>query len=452
MYSIRGPEMFAYLSWYYGNSRIMQSVLDSQGVEIDAARLTLEEILKQAYVDTATWGLELWEKELAVTPPEGAELALRRALVNAKLLRPAIMTPEQIQAIINQFVAGKTARVIQIPKTYTFRVDIPLGDLLWKVEMRQALEEAKPAHLGYAIRYTVFSGLDEKAAISEDFAAQMALLLSDHYPWPGLRFDGSWALHDISKLDGAWPLDAARHLDHRLPVPPGVRLDSKVDVLGPLLLRASGMREAPEAKRTLDGRWTLDGRHLLGNNPAPIDASGDLIVRRYRRLDGKWNLDGGDKNLLDGSFLLDGRAPLDGGGNRLGVRQYADRIDGALKLQHIEKFSPSSEKHPAFMEEMNVIDQGAVLRQRLSFTDKTALKPGLNAEYALDGTVLLGENMIPHELGGALLISQAKRLDGTWPLDGGVVIQLDGTWILNGNILLTGGGKRLEIIRRNEKL
>ena len=60
--------------------------------------------------------------------------------------------------------------------------------------------------------------------------------------------------------------------------------------------------------------------------------------------------------------------------------------------------------------------------------------------------------MIPHELGGALLISQAKRLDGTWPLDGGVVIQLDGTWILNGNILLTGGGKRLEIIRRNEKL
>ena len=452
MYSVRGPEMFAYLSWYYGNSRIMQSVLDSQGVEIDAARLTLEEILKQAYVDTATWGLDLWEKELAVTPPQGAELALRRALVNAKLLRPAIMTPEQIQAIINQFVAGKTAKVIEIPKTYTFRVDIPLGDLLWKVEMRQALEEAKPAHLGYAIRYTVFSGLDEKAAISEDFAAQMALLLSDHYPWPGLRFDGSWALHDISKLDGTWPLDAACHLDHRLPVPPGVRLDSKVDVLGPLLLRASGMHEAPEAKRTLDGRWTLDGHHLLGNNPAPIDASGDLVVRRYRRLDGKWNLDGGDKNLLDGSFLLDGRAPLDGGGNRLGVRQYADRIDGTLKLQHIEKFSPMSERHPAFVEMISAMDHPPILRQKISFTSKATRVAALDAEYYINGTIKLGENAIPQELGGTLLISQAKRLDGTWPLNGGATIRLNGFWVLNGEKLLTGGGTRLEIARRHEKL
>ena len=223
MYSIRGKEMFASLSWYYGNSRIMQSVLDSQGFEIDSARTALEEILKQYYADTADWGIERWEKELAVTPPENADIALRRALVKAKLLRPAVMTPAQIQAIINQFVLGQSARVIEIPQTYTFRIDIPLGDLLWKTEMRQALEEAKPAHLSYAIRYTVFSGLDDTAAMGEDFAAQMALLLKDYYPWPGLRLDGSWSLHDVSKLDGTWSLDAARRRDHRIPVPPGVQ-------------------------------------------------------------------------------------------------------------------------------------------------------------------------------------------------------------------------------------
>lgn len=444
--------MFSYQAWYYGNSRIIQSVLDSQGVEIDAARMALEESLKQVYANTAEWGLEKWEKELAVTPPEGAELALRQALVKTKLLRPAVMTPAQIQAVINQFIAGRTAKVVEIPKAYTFRIDIPLGDLLWKAEMRQALEEAKPAHLGYAIRYTVFSGLDETATISEDFAAQMALLINDHYPWPGLRFDGSWALHDISKLDGTWPLDTARRLDHRLPVPPGVRLDSKVDVLGPLLLRASGMREAPEAKRTLDGRWILDGRQLLGNNPAPIDASGDLIVRRYRRLDGKWSLDGGDKNLLDGSFLLDGRATLDGGGNRLGVRQYIDRIDGRLVLQHIEKFNPMSERHPAFSETISAIDQSPILRQKLSFTSKATRVAALDAEYYIDGTIKLGENAIPQEFGGALLISRAKRLDGTWPLNGGVTVRLNGIWVLNGEKLLTGGGTRLEIARRHEKL
>lgn len=451
MYSIRGKEMFAYLSWYYGNSRIMQSVQDSQGFEIDSARMALEEILKQYYADTASWGIERWEKELAVTPPENADIALRRALVKAKLLRPAVMTPTQIQAIINQFVLGQSARVIEIPQTYTFRIDIPLGDLLWKNEMRQALEEAKPAHLGYAIRYTVFSGLDDTATMGEDFAAQMALLLKDYYPWPGLRLDGSWSLHDVSKLDGTWSLDAARRLDHRIPVPPGVQLSSKADVLGPLLIRPSGFHEKPEAKRLLDGRWTLDGNHVLGNNPAPIDASGDLIVRRYRRLDGKWNLDGGDKNLLNGSFLLDGRASLDGGGIRLGVTKYTDSLDGKLRLQHIEKFSPASERHPAFQEEMNVTEE-MILRRKISFADQAAFKAGLNAEYLLDGAIALGDNAVPHELGGALQIIRKKCLDGTWLLDGGVAIRLDGSWSLDGNKLLYGGGTRLEIKRRIEEL
>ena len=452
MYSIRGQEMFSYLSWYYGQSRIMQSALNSQGIEIDDARMTLEESLKQFYASSVEWGVERWEKELAVTPPEGAELALRRALIKAKLLRPAIMTPAQLEAIINQFVFGQTAQIIEIPKTCTFRINIPLGDLLWKNEMRKALEEAKPAHLAYAIRYTVFSGLEETAAVDEDFAAQMALQLIDHYPWPGLRLDGSWLLHDVSKLNGTWPLNAGRRLDRRLPLPPGVQLNSKVDVLGPLMIRTSGMHEASEVTRRLDGRWTLDGHHVLGNNPAPIDASGDLIIRRYRRLDGKWNLDGGDKNLLNGSFLLDGRALLDGGGNRLGIRKYTDSLDGRLNLQHIEKFNPVSERHPAFQEEVTIIDHDAVLRQRLSFTEEAACVIALNNEYSLDGTIALGENVIPHEFGGTLLISRAKRLDGTWPLNGGVVIQLNGTWILNGEKLLTGGGKRLEITRRNEEL
>ncbi|SEO98764.1 putative phage tail protein [Propionispora vibrioides] len=452
MYSVRGKAMFAYLSWYYGNSRIMQSVQDSQGIEIDDARTALEEILKQFYADTADWAIERWEKELAVTPPENADIALRRALVKAKLLRPAIMTPAQIQAIVNQFVLGQTAKIIEIPQTYTFRIDIPLGDLLWGVEMRQALEAAKPAHLGYAIRYTVFSGLDDVAAMDEDFTAQMALLLKDYYPWPGLRLDGSWSLHDVSKLDGTWPLDAARHLDHRLPVPPGVRLNSKADVLGPLLIRTSSFHEKPEAKRLLDGRWTLDGQHVLGDNPAPIDASGDLVIRRYRRLDGKWNLDGGDKNLLNGSFPLDGRAGLDGGGIRLGITQYADSIDGKLRLQRVEKFSPAADRHPVFQEEMNVTDQGMVLHRKVSFTEEATGKPALNGEYLLNGAIALGDNLLPHEFDGALQIIHAKRLDGTWPLDGGVTVRLDGTWILNGDKLLYGGGTRLEIARRIEKL
>ena len=451
MYSDRGKEMIGYIPWYYRDSKIMQYILDTDGFEIDKLRSTLQDTLSQYYADETTWGLERWEKELAITPPEGASMELRRALIKAKLLRPAIMTPQQIQAIINQFVQGKTARVIEIPGSYAFRIDIPFGDLLWNVEMRKALEEAKPAHLGYAIRYTVFSGLDETVEMSEGFLAQTALLLQDHYPWPGRRFDGTWKLHGVAEFDGGWSLDGSHQLDHRIPVPPGIRLDSRVDVLGPLSIALSGFKEKVLAKRCLDGGWSLDGNHYLGNNPAPIDLGGMLTVRRYRRLDGKWSLDGGDKNLLDGSFFLDGGAQLDGGGIRLGIRQYVDRIDGELQLQHVKKVTPISERHPAFSETMNA-DEQALLRHKISFADYTAKQVPLDGEYYLDGSVSLNENMMPHEGRGELGIRQVRYFDGTWSLDGGPAIRLNGAWPLNGKNSLIGGGIRLEVKRRTERL
>lgn len=153
MYSVRGQQMFAYLSWYYNNSNILQAVLDSQGVEIDAARMALEESLKQFYASTADWGLERWEKELALTPPADATIELRRALVKAKLLASEIMTPERIQAIANCFVPSQTAKVIEVLGTYTFKVQTPFDDVVWIQQMRTALNEAKPAHLAMIVEY-----------------------------------------------------------------------------------------------------------------------------------------------------------------------------------------------------------------------------------------------------------------------------------------------------------
>ena len=59
MKSKKGKEMLTFTDWYYQESKIMQSILDTQGIEIDAVRDKLKDILNQFYVDTATWGLDL---------------------------------------------------------------------------------------------------------------------------------------------------------------------------------------------------------------------------------------------------------------------------------------------------------------------------------------------------------------------------------------------------------
>ena len=153
--SPRGQQMYEYLAWYYGNSRIMQAVLDSQGVEIGDARTALEESLKQFYVETAgDWGISRWEKELALNPPANASLELRRALVKAKLLRPQIITPKVLESIANCFVPGNTAKITDRVAPYTFR--LTLSNLApWTNEMLDAVEEAKPAHLAYGVEVLI---------------------------------------------------------------------------------------------------------------------------------------------------------------------------------------------------------------------------------------------------------------------------------------------------------
>lgn len=167
--------MLSYSAWYYGDSRLQRAIFDAQGLELDALRVALLDVLKQFYVDSASWGLERWEKELSITPPDRADLELRRSLVRSKLLRPPTVTPRWLQEIANQFVQGKTARIAEVPGTYTFILDVPIDDILWCSEMRKAVEAMKPAHLAMYLLFKLFH------AIKITYWAQMQGVVSAKY-------------------------------------------------------------------------------------------------------------------------------------------------------------------------------------------------------------------------------------------------------------------------------
>lgn len=193
--------MFSYLSWYYDNSRILKSVLDSQGIEIDAARTALEETLKQFYVDTADWGLVHWEKELAINPPANATLELRRALINAKLLAPEIMTPERIEAIVNCFVPDKDAKVIARCKTYTFDIYLPsFVPFDSAQEMYKAIYEAKPAHLG--VKYQFQSKMSKNLYIANPIHTTVHIITGSKFKVPNMpeRTFAGTASHRLIKI------------------------------------------------------------------------------------------------------------------------------------------------------------------------------------------------------------------------------------------------------------
>ncbi len=314
MYSARGQQMYEYLSWYYRNSRVMQTVLDSQGVEIDAARNTLEESLKQFYAElVGDWGIEYWEKELAITPPANASLELRRALVKAKLLATEIMTPKRIEAICNCFVPTQAAQVVEVPQTYTFKVQTPFDDFVWIDEMRAALNSAKPAHMAAIVEYCA-QFLDKFPELQTEYFLRCLLpSLVDEITWRGRQFDGGWHYTAPVTYDGAWlatglirfdgavsgaedPIIKAARFDSMwqwdgtknfaLSLPTTlVRLNSEEpDVLD--IAAMIGQSDAHSVTLQFDGaRRSLDGYYLFGPAAGAQDANDAVVAAALRQSD-----------------------------------------------------------------------------------------------------------------------------------------------------------------------
>ena len=381
----RYDEMMSFLPWYYQDSHIMNGIIRGDAQEIEAVRAAILFILSQFYVDTADRkGIELWEQELGLTPARGASLGLRKAQIKAKLQRPAVMTPKRIESIVNLFVEGGAAKVIEIKGRYHFSIEIPFGALKWQNEVRQALEEAKPAHLGYDICYTLYGGLEdtERNEVSDDvesdFWTAAYMNLRDDVPYgkpiKAYKHDGTLRRGGALSRNRAFLRNGEvvrNGLSAQKAPKWGERLDyvfrptSRSERDGTLQHDGRFCRSGEKPWRieymaqmedvsiltiTLgkDNKATFedslafaqtrskilrhDGEGKHGLIQSPLDSDGEITITRTRRRNGRIRRDGGGLNLFNGSMRRDGRFRRDGGGIKRRKEILKDRIDGALGL------------------------------------------------------------------------------------------------------------------------
>lgn len=156
MESKRGQEMLSFLPWYYQDSKIMQSILNAQGIEIDSARYTIADILNQFYVDTATWGLNLWEKDLNIKNVAN-NYDERRRKIKLYLMKPASVTPEFMELLANNYLDDGSAKIIEHNSEYWFELEFNLDALKSLSDLREAINLYKPAHLGFVIAFKILT-------------------------------------------------------------------------------------------------------------------------------------------------------------------------------------------------------------------------------------------------------------------------------------------------------
>lgn len=152
-----------YLPYYYQGSRVIRAIAEAQGSEVGEFWITLDDILKQFYVETASdWGLDLWEQMLDLTSFSGKPLDQRRSRIISKIRGMGTMTVSLIKNVAESYVYG-TVEVTENPAAYSFTVKFvdPRGIPPNLDDLRAAIEGIKPAHLAvqYEFTYTVWGEL-----------------------------------------------------------------------------------------------------------------------------------------------------------------------------------------------------------------------------------------------------------------------------------------------------
>ena len=128
----------------------LMAVIQAEEPEAQAAYDAVVDFLAQLNVDTATWGLDLWEFEYGIQTDASKSLDARRTALKAKMRGAATTTAEQIRRIVNAYTGNDSCEVTEYPRKYLVGVSYTLDlDKQDRVEdCRKSLREALPAHLG----------------------------------------------------------------------------------------------------------------------------------------------------------------------------------------------------------------------------------------------------------------------------------------------------------------
>lgn len=137
---------------FYDNY-ITKPIQDSFAVEANLMNDKVEKTLEQFYVDSATYGLDYWEKMLGISKNNN-DIQTRRENIKAKMRSRGTTTVSVIKNICEAYSNGEVDIIVN-HSDYSFVIDFigSIGIPRAFAELDKTINEIKPCHLAHSYRF-----------------------------------------------------------------------------------------------------------------------------------------------------------------------------------------------------------------------------------------------------------------------------------------------------------
>ena len=154
---------------FYDND-ITKPIQDSLNVEANSINDEVDNVLNQFYVDSATFGLDYWERMLGI-PKNNFDIDTRRENIKAKMRSRGTTTVSVIKNICEAYSNG-IVEVIVNHSDYSFIIDFvgSIGIPKAFAELDKTIEEIKPCHLAHSYKFNYNTHSDISNYTNEQLA------------------------------------------------------------------------------------------------------------------------------------------------------------------------------------------------------------------------------------------------------------------------------------------
>lgn len=152
-------ELLSYMPRYYDTSNVVDNANNTNAIELTLFKQAISDTLDQFFIDTSTYLLGRWEKDLGMTINSALSDDIRQSNIKAKLRGQGTCTIALIKNVAESFQNGKVD-VVEDNANYQFTIkfDDIKGIPPNIDDLKTAIEQIKPAHLGviYTFNYTTW--------------------------------------------------------------------------------------------------------------------------------------------------------------------------------------------------------------------------------------------------------------------------------------------------------